>query len=391
MYDDGEHQDGTAGDHVYGAQIPALPAGTTVKYYITATDSAGLTTTDPAHRAQLPVFLHGRLGEPEHSRGPRDPRRDVRHGRPVQHRRSEPSQRRDPLHTVTLDGFDIGKFDITDQQYCDYLNSALSQGLIQVTSGLVYGAGSYGVGSDLYAETRQGQLALYASSNPPLTTPYSGISWNGSQFSVLAGDQNMPMVGVYWDGAVAYCNWLSTTEGYQSLLHLQLQRHLDPPGPATTPRAAIACPPRPNGNTPPTAATRIPTTMYPWGNDANTDGIVRQHARLRHSLGHARRRSTRPGAVYPWTTPVGFYNGTLQQKSDFNWPGSQTSYQTSNAVNGYGLYDMAGDVWQWTNDWYRRRLLLLRSVTVEQPHRADHRATLFGTPAIEYHTLRGGS
>ena len=22
-------------------------------------------------------------------------------------------------------------------------------------------------------------------------------------------------------------------------------------------------------------------------------------------------------------------------------------------LNGYGLYDMAGDVWQWTSDWYR--------------------------------------
>ena len=35
-----------------------------------------------------------------------------------------------PLHRVgPLSGFDIGKFDITNEQYCDYLNSALSQGL----------------------------------------------------------------------------------------------------------------------------------------------------------------------------------------------------------------------------------------------------------------------
>jgi hypothetical protein len=48
MYDDGAHEDGAAGDGVYGAQIPAMVAGTTVSYYVTATDDANNVTLDPS-------------------------------------------------------------------------------------------------------------------------------------------------------------------------------------------------------------------------------------------------------------------------------------------------------------------------------------------------------
>ncbi len=48
MLDDGAHQDGTAGDGIYGGQIPVFPASTTVSYYLVATDGAGLSTTNPA-------------------------------------------------------------------------------------------------------------------------------------------------------------------------------------------------------------------------------------------------------------------------------------------------------------------------------------------------------
>ena len=43
-----------------------------------------------------------------------------------------------PVHTVRLDSFYMGKYEITNQQYCLFLNSAYQQGLITVTSGVVY-------------------------------------------------------------------------------------------------------------------------------------------------------------------------------------------------------------------------------------------------------------
>jgi len=44
-----------------------------------------------------------------------------------------------PLHRVILDSFYIGKYQVTNSQYCAYLNSALGTG-IYVSGGVVYGS-----------------------------------------------------------------------------------------------------------------------------------------------------------------------------------------------------------------------------------------------------------
>ena len=54
-----------------------------------------------------------------------------------------------PLHTVRLDSFRMGIFDITTLQYCDFLNSARKSGSVEARRGGVYLSG----GGALLVET----------------------------------------------------------------------------------------------------------------------------------------------------------------------------------------------------------------------------------------------
>ncbi len=224
-----------------------------------------------------------------------------------------------PIHTVHIDSFYIANTVVTNQQFLNYLTSALSSGLIHVANNIVYSVAD----TNIICYTNQ-----YAT--------YYSLGFNGSTFSIVDFRADHPMVGVLWYGATAYCNWLSSQNGYQSCYNL----------------TTGDCDSTKNGYRLPTEAEwewagrgghTNPYYNYPWGNDLDTTKANWPISGDPYETG-----------TYPYTTPVGFYDGTLKLKSTYNWPGAASSYQTNNGANSYGLYDMAGNVWQFVNDWYGR-------------------------------------
>ena len=214
-----------------------------------------------------------------------------------------------PVHAVSVDAFFMSKYEVTNQQYCDYLNSAFGTG-VYVSGGIVYGTGN----KQFYCDT-----SAYSS--------YSQISLSTGVFSVSTkAGRDMssdPMVEVSWYGSAAYCNWRSQREGYQQCYNL----------------STWDCDFSKNGYRLPTEAEweyaargGLSGKRFPWG-----DTISHSQANYRSDAYYGYDVSPTRGChpayndgIRPYTAPVGSFS-----------------------PNGYGLYDMAGNVREWCNDWYK--------------------------------------
>lgn len=175
-----------------------------------------------------------------------------------------------PPHKVYLDDYWIGKYEVTNKQFCEFLNSIKSG-----VSIVEYGDKVYYHGNRFY-ELLGGDRWK------------DRIKWDGRKFYVVPGYENHPVVFVSWYGARAYCRWAG----------LRL------PTEAEWEKAA-------KGNT---------QRKYPWGDEEPDEGGV-----YRCNYDEEAEDGFRE------TSPVGYFK-------DYPSP--------------YGCYDMAGNVYEWCNDWY---------------------------------------
>jgi formylglycine-generating enzyme required for sulfatase activity len=225
-----------------------------------------------------------------------------------------------PMHTISVDSFRMAITTTTTAHFAAFLNASLIAGQVEVRNNAVYALGD----TLLYCYTHG-----YA--------PYYSIGYDGKSFSVADFRSQHPVVGVQWFGAIAFANWLSAQNGLAPCYTVST-------GTCDFAASGYRLPTEAEWEYAGRGGNTNPYTIYPWGDlpdasKANWPGSKDPYEGTGESS-------------YPWTTPVGFYDGTLRAKSDFNWPATASSYQTADGANGFGLYDMAGNVWQFVNDWY---------------------------------------
>ena len=195
---------------------------------------------------------------------------------------------------VTVQGFCIDQYEVTNAQFAQFIDQ---------TSYVTVAERPLSVEEfpDL-AEADRVPGSLVFQTVPPEQYPVQQLAWwhwvPGANWhhpqgpdSGLAGRENHPVVHIAYEDAVAYAQWANKALPTEAEWEFA-------------------------------ARGGLPKALYVWGN---------QYA--------AQKANTWQG-LFPWVNT---------QKDGYEGTAPVGSY----AANGYGLYDMAGNVWEWVQDWYR--------------------------------------
>jgi len=235
-----------------------------------------------------------------------------------------------PRRAVRVSAFLVDQFEVTNQQMRDMLQWAYGLGRISVDLSRMASI------SALFGEVQP----LVQCKGLVDSTAHSQVTFTNGVFGIEEGKTNHPCVGISWYGAAAYCNWRSEREGLEQCFSL----------------TNWTCDFNRSGYRLPTEAEWEKAARggftgqhYPWLSPMVPGVTWTSYITTNFAT------YTPVGLPHPFrTTAVGYYNGTQLP------PGPDT-------MNGYGLYDVVGNVREWCWDWYRSNYYSSVEATFDDP------------------------
>jgi formylglycine-generating enzyme required for sulfatase activity len=202
-----------------------------------------------------------------------------------------------PLHEVTVDGFWIDETPVTNAQFEKFVEAT---GYKTIAERDPDPKGFPGADPNLLAP---GSAVFFSPEHDvPLNDPLQwwryvpGANWRHPEGrdSTIKGREDHPVVHVAWDDAAAYAKWAGKRLPTEAEFEYAARGGVD-------------------------------RQLFAWGNEL------------------------RPGGR--WAANV--WQGSFPTKNTNEDGYERTSPVKAFPPNGFGLYDVGGNVWQWCSDWYR--------------------------------------